>query len=299
MLDAGHGAGRQGLGGPTVGLIERGTPGLQRRLRRLGQAEPAARAGPLGLPGGAVEQPGARITPALARLYEQVPTPQPLAHALKRAERIGTPINPAVWSSNQMAPSAAGHAQGCSIPLGLGRVFQATQEGPGGQDGLAGRQPMQLDRAQQQRQEAPHLAVPPQQLGHIGALVRGMRQLPHRGRRSFQPLARDLCVDRRPQADLRACRIEQQQAGHAQVQGGGIQIPERAQAPPLSLALDARQECAEQHVQQINDVVLRGPRQNGGEGDEGGHAALVRHAGDRLGTCQGGVARQDPHPTGW
>ena len=92
--------------------------------------------------------------------------------------------------------------------------------------------------------------------------------------------------------------VEKDGARLAQLQGGGIQIAERAEPLLLPEVLGLGDDVRDQEVQQVQGIVLSRGLEGPGERQQGGDPPVGGHARDGLGTSGGGVTGQGLQPAG-
>jgi hypothetical protein len=84
--------------------------------------------------------------------------------------------------------------------------------------------------------------------------------------------------------------VEEDLNGLPEVQGRGIQILKGPQPLVFALSLRVMENIGDDEVEQIQGIIHRDDFEGMGKGEQGGEAALGRHAGNGLGTCSGDIA---------
>ena len=91
--------------------------------------------------------------------------------------------------------------------------------------------------------------------------------------------------------------VEQDRADVAELQGGRIQVAERAESFLLSGELGLGQQIGDDQVQQVQGVVQRRRLEGPGEGQQGGDPPVRWHPRDHRRPGRGGMAGQGLEPT--
>jgi hypothetical protein len=145
------------------------------------------------------------------------------------------------------------------LALDIGQEFQGVDYGLTGRGGVEG------DRAEHVGPEPADSAVLLHQLGVI-AVVGRSGQCPDAGDRLGQGLSGHAGEDGRAEPGIAAGVIEQDRACLAELQGGGIQVVERAEPFLPSGPPDLERQLGDQGIEDVEGVVQRRGLEDAGEG---------------------------------
>ena len=112
------------------------------------------------LPLGTLKKLRARIAPALTSRDKDVSTPERILKALDDRERVRSPINAAIRVHNKPLPSRRHDFERCLGHFGLRLTFASSEKLDGLKHRFPGRSSLEVDRLEETWKEAPHPAVP-------------------------------------------------------------------------------------------------------------------------------------------
>jgi len=156
---------------------------------------------------------------------------------------------------------------------------------------LTGRHGAQADDAHEVRQETPDAAVLRQQLVEVG-IVRRPGQAVDLGHGGFEGSFGHDRENRCPETAVGDCAVEYQGADLAQGERRGVKVTQTAQPRFPAFADRVDEHSGDEQVEQVKRVILRARLQCPNERQQGGKAAFVRQAGNRLRLGGASEARQ-------
>ena len=242
-----------------------------------------------------MQQLGAGITPALAGADENVAATQTVLKTFQHAQRVGAAIDLVVRSDDQAPPSTWEKVERGSAQIGLVRGGRA--EGfQGTEDGLTSLRALKGDLPQQGRQKAAYPAITPHEFLVVVVLRRSGEGL-DQGHRFPETRLGDAREYRGSDLPIDTRFVEKDGARLAQLQGGGIQVAERAEPLLLPEVSGLSGDVRDQEVQQVQGIVLSRGLEGPGERQQRGDSPVAGHAHDGLGASGGGVTGHGLQPS--
>ena len=223
------GVGRQVGGGAAIGLVEAARQSLDLGGRRRLAAEEAADVGPGGFPGRSLEQLDARVSPTHARPDEHVAAAEAVLEPLQHANGIGAAVDPSVRADHFTPPAPRDVIQRSAAHVGRVLALDLGQEVQGIDQRLAGRGGLEGDGAEYVGPEPADAAVLLDLLGMV-VVVGRPGQHPDEGDRIGEGWFGHPGKNGRAELGIATGVVEQDRARFAELEGGGIQIVDRAES---------------------------------------------------------------------
>jgi hypothetical protein len=291
------GVGRQVGSGTAIGLVEAACESLNLGGRRRLAAKDAADVGSGGFPGRSLEQLDAWVSPTHARPNEHVATAEAVLEPLQHANGIGPAVDPSVRADHVTSPAPRDVIQRSAAHVGLVLALGVGQEVQGIYQWLASRGGLEGDGAEHVGPEPANAAVLLDLLGMV-VVVGRPGQRPDEGDRLGEGWFGDPGKNGRAELGIATGIVEQDRARFAELQGGGIQIVNRAESFLSAGTSGLERQFGDQRIEHVEGVVQRSRLEDAGEGQQGGDSPVRRHPRDGCRPDRAGVPGQGVDPAG-